>query len=164
MRETDGTSKKHQLRCEAAAHGANDYITAALERAGVEDGRRAYAVQCCRFVDRTGDADVGLYFLDKPARRRAADRLAGDDAVTFRFVGRRMAYHQERSVAAHLLVAILKRLVDFLLRQLRRRPKRGDLRAAASEDREPIKYRAFPVQRDALGFEVGDHFALIEVA
>src|SRR5260370_22193131 len=152
MRETDGTSKKLHSRFEAAAHGANGCRAADLERAGREDGPRTYAVHCCRFVDMTGDADVGLYFLDKPARRRAADRLAANDAVAFRLVGRRMAYHQERTMAAHLFVAILKRFVDFILGQLGRRSKRGDIRAAASEDREPIKYHAFPVQRDALGF------------
>src|SRR5690348_11278329 len=112
----------------------------------------------------TRDANVGLYFLDKPARRRAAYRLAADNAVAFRLVGRRMADHQERTMAAHLLVALLKRCVDFVLGQLGRRPKRGDIRAAASEDRESIEYHALPVQRDSLGFEVGDHFALIEVA
>src|SRR5712664_2784584 len=101
MREIAGTSKEHQLRFEAVARGANDYITPALERAGGEDGRRTYAVDGSRFVDMTGDADVRLYFLDKPARSRAADRLAADDAIAFRLVGRRMAYHQERTMAAH---------------------------------------------------------------
>src|SRR5208337_2616186 len=74
--ESVGTSKKLQARIEFAPLDAHHDISAALEGAGVEDFGRADRVDPHGLVNMAGDAHFGPDFLDEPARRRAADRLA----------------------------------------------------------------------------------------
>src|SRR6266481_970875 len=64
-REIAGTSKKFEPRVKplAAVNRAHNYIAAALERARVENLRRADLIDAGRFVDVPRDANVGLHLL-----------------------------------------------------------------------------------------------------
>src|ERR1700730_8751161 len=107
------------------------------------------------------DTNLGLHFLDKLARRGAADRLAAYYSIALRVVGRRVTDHQQRPHVADGLVAGAKRRVDFVFAEFDRRAERRDIRTAASEDSDSAYHEALAVQRDPFVFKKWDYLALV---
>src|SRR5580692_9829833 len=165
-RDIVGTSKKFEPRVQplAAVNRAHNYITAALERARVEYLRRTNPIDAGGFVDVARNANVGLHFFDELARGGAADRLAAHDSIAFGVERRWMTDHQERPHVAHEVVAGAQRRVDFVLGELGGRTERRDVRPAASEDADSARHPTLAMQRDSIGFEKRNDFALVEIA
>src|SRR5258708_5232128 len=102
------------------------------------------------------DADLGLNFLDKPARRRAADRAAAgaaaNDSMALGIVGGLGTDQRTRPPLVDVLAAGARGVVDFVLARSHRRPNGCNIRTAASEDSDPLNHKALAMQRDSLCF------------
>src|ERR1700726_4098974 len=116
--ESAGTSKELQPRVELAVLKTDHDITAALEGTRIEYGGGSDFVHSGGFMNMSRDADLGLDFFDKAARRRAAHRRPVHQPVAFGLKGGRMADHHQRPLILDLEVAAPQRVVNLALGKL----------------------------------------------
>src|SRR5581483_7386426 len=115
-------------------------------------------------MDMPRNADVRLRLLDKPARRRAPNRLSRHDPIASRLERRRVTHHHQRSNLANLLIPLPQDRVDLILGELSRRVEGSDIRASTPENPHSIDHHPPSMKRYPLSLQKRHHFAPIQVA